>query len=425
MFDLGSGCAKNADQYYVCSDVTAVRFDLGPGNDTVEFTGTYPGSTRIDVPLTVNAGGGHDEIEGGTAGDVVRGGDGNDEIFTFGGADLIIPGYALDQVVGGDGADTLSYEDRTEPVAAEAGFSADNGSANDESACCGTSRDFIQEIERLKGGAGDDTLRAYTGGPQAASIAGGAGADWIYGGTEADTLIGEAGDDHIEGGGGTDAIDGREGADALYGGADSDGIEGGPGDDWINALGGEDSISAGAGLDVVEARDQETDGINCGGDGDHVHADEIDSVEECDPPAPVVQKETVFVKEPVVEREIVPTPGRVPADLAYTYLAGRRSTTLRDFAIETESGASVAATCRTRRGARCKGVRDFKRAGAATAVRLKGFERKRLPVGARLSIRVTKTGMVGAVKTLTIRKRRSPSLKTLCIPVGAASPSAC
>ena len=33
--------------------------------------------------------------------------------------------------------------------------------------------------------------------------------------------------------------------------------------------------------------------------------------------------------------------------------------------------------------------------------------------------------MIGAVKTLTIRKRKAPTLKTLCIPVGATSPSAC
>ena len=59
------------------------------------------------------------------------------------------------------------------------------------------------------------------------------------------------------------------------------------------------------------------------------------------------------------------------------------------------------------------------------AVRLKGFERKALPVGAKLTIRATKDGMIGAVKTLTIRRRKPPSLKTLCIPPGAASPSVC
>ena len=58
-------------------------------------------------------------------------------------------------------------------------------------------------------------------------------------------------------------------------------------------------------------------------------------------------------------------------------------------------------------------------------MRLKTFEGKRLPVGARLTFRVTKVGVIGVVKTLTIRKRKAPSLKTLCLPPGATRPSAC
>jgi hypothetical protein len=127
----------------------------------------------------------------------------------------------------------------------------------------------------------------------------------------------------------------------------------------------------------------------------------------------VIQRETVVQKEIVVEKETVTSPSRVLLDLAYTYVAGRRSTTLRDFSIETEPGARVSASCRTRRGKRCSRVRDFARSAAAAGVRLRGFERKRLPVGAKLTIRVTKPGMIGVVKTLTIRKRRSPVLKTV------------
>ena len=65
------------------------------------------------------------------------------------------------------------------------------------------------------------------------------------------------------------------------------------------------------------------------------------------------------------------------------------------------------------------------RARASSTVRLRGFEGKALPVGSKLQLRATKDGMIGAVKTLTIRKRKAPSLKTLCIPLGATSPSAC
>ena len=46
-------------------------------------------------------------------------------------------------------------------------------------------------------------------------------------------------------------------------------------------------------------------------------------------------------------------------------------------------------------------------------------------MGAKLTIRITKDGMIGAVKTLTIRRRKAPSVKTLCLPPGATRPSAC
>jgi hypothetical protein len=33
--------------------------------------------------------------------------------------------------------------------------------------------------------------------------------------------------------------------------------------------------------------------------------------------------------------------------------------------------------------------------------------------------------MIGALKTLTIRRRKAPAVKTLCLPRGATSPVAC
>jgi hypothetical protein len=61
----------------------------------------------------------------------------------------------------------------------------------------------------------------------------------------------------------------------------------------------------------------------------------------------------------------------------------------------------------------------------AEAPRLKAFEGKRLPVGAKLTVQVTENGMIGVVKTLTIRNRKSPSVRTLCIPPGSTRPSTC
>jgi hypothetical protein len=117
------------------------------------------------------------------------------------------------------------------------------------------------------------------------------------------------------------------------------------------------------------------------------------------------------------------TPSRVLFDLAYTFAATRRGTVLRNLAVDVEPGARVTASCRTKKRKRCTRTKDLAR--TAASIRLKGFEGKRLPVGATLTIQVTKEGMIGAVKTLTIRRRKPPSAKTLCIPPGATRPTAC
>jgi hypothetical protein len=101
-------------------------------------------------------------------------------------------------------------------------------------------------------------------------------------------------------------------------------------------------------------------------------------------------------------------------DLAYTFTAGRRGTTLRNVVAEVEPGARVTAACRTRTNKRCTRTKDLAR--TASSVRLKGFEGKPLPVGARLTIRVTKDGSIGVVKTLAVRKGKPPSLKTSALP---------
>jgi hypothetical protein len=110
-------------------------------------------------------------------------------------------------------------------------------------------------------------------------------------------------------------------------------------------------------------------------------------------------------------------------DLAYSFTAGRSSTTLRNLVAEVEPGARVTATCRTKTNKGCTRTRDLAR--TAASVRLKSFEGKRLPVGAKLTVRVTQDGTIAAVKTLTIRRREAPSLKTLCLPPGTTSPSPC
>jgi len=90
-----------------------------------------------------------------------------------------------------------------------------------------------------------------------------------------------------------------------------------------------------------------------------------------------------------------------------------------------EPGASVTAKCRTKAGRRCKRTKDYRKAAAPLKLRLTSFEGKALPVGAKLTIQLTKPGMTGSVRVLTIRKRKKPSTVTRCLPPGTTRPAAC
>ena len=303
------------------------------------------------------------------------------------------------------------------------------------------------------GGPGTDSL---TGTGHADSLAGGTGSDTLNALAAGDVLDGGLDSDTLNGGGGTDtttypsrsigvsvdlgtvgADDGSSedgpagsrdttegienaigggGADELRGTAEANLLDGGAGDDTLNALAGQDVLLGGSGIDNVQARDGEADSVDCGPDEDGATTDSIDTRANCDPPPA-----TPSTPDPTIIT--VTAPSRVALDLAYSFTAGRRSTTLRNLVADVEPGARVTATCRTKKNKRCTRTRDLAR--TAASVRLKNFEGKRLPVGAKLTVRVTKDGMIGVVKTLTIRKRKAPSLKTLCLPPGATRPSAC
>jgi len=84
------------------------------------------------------------------------------------------------------------------------------------------------------------------------------------------------------------------------------------------------------------------------------------------------------------------------------------------------TGASLVATC-TGKGCPRKRTFTSTRAGA---VSLTPF-RTTLRPGAKITVRVTKPGATGAVKVLTIRKKKPPLVTTLCLPPGASKPTSC
>ena len=88
-------------------------------------------------------------------------------------------------------------------------------------------------------------------------------------------------------------------------------------------------------------------------------------------------------------------------------------------------GSKVTATCRTKQGRRCRGIRTFTKRNARGTVSLKRFLRKRLRAGTVIEVRVTKPNTIGAVKRLTVRRNRNPTITTRCLPPGAKRPARC
>lgn len=378
----------------------------GSGDDQLDG-GTYTGALTLEGrggadllragvgPTTLRGEGGNDQLEGRAAADSLDGGDG---------ADLLDGGFGADLLNGGPAADTVTYASRSEAVAVDLGAAAGSGSGNDGPA---GARDTIQNTETVRGGAGGDDLDGSSYGG-ALTLEGGGGGDRLRGGLGANIILGEGGNDDLEG---------RAGADTLDGGA---------GHDRIDGLGGADTVFGGAGFDSIEARDGEADSVDCGPDDDAATTDPIDARTNCDPtPAATAPAATPPASSGTTTTVTVIVPSRLVFDLGYGFSAARRSTKLRELSLDVEPGARVTASCRTATGKRCTRTRDLARATGSGSVRLRGFENKALPVGAKLQMRGTKDGMIGVVKTLTVRKRQAPAVKTQCLPPGSAKPAAC
>jgi len=88
-------------------------------------------------------------------------------------------------------------------------------------------------------------------------------------------------------------------------------------------------------------------------------------------------------------------------------------------------GSTVTATCKTKQGKRCRGIKKFTKRNARGTVKLKRFQRKTLRAGTVIEVRVTKPGMIGAVKRLTVRRGKNPTITTRCLPPGAKKPVRC
>jgi hypothetical protein len=115
-------------------------------------------------------------------------------------------------------------------------------------------------------------------------------------------------------------------------------------------------------------------------------------------------------------------PARVGATVSFRSSNRGRSTVFSRLVVRNiPGGATVVVRCR---GKSCP-VRRFVKRRAVGTLSLRQFVGKRLRPGTALDIRVTKSGLIGLVKDITIRAGRSPSVRTLCLPVGRSRASRC
>jgi serralysin len=207
---------------------------LTSGNDPIDgfFNGTSQSET-LGTPSTnsvYNGGQWADYAVHGLSGnDLVKGGQGDDNLYGDLGNDTIQSFYGYNYINGGSGTDTLDYSwfGKQTTFDVTLGVNADlaTGHTFERDIISGFRfDDQFDSIENLKGSSFSDRLygnslnNTIDGGYGNDSLQGRSGNDKLFGGQNNDSLSGGNGDDQLFGGSGNDTLVGGLGADDLTGG---------------------------------------------------------------------------------------------------------------------------------------------------------------------------------------------------------------
>ncbi len=207
---IGASIGDGSNDGAIASDGTPEEFD-----DVLADVERLRGGSAADTLVgdadrnRLIGGGGPDHLLGGGSADLLVGEGGADTLEGQAGAgDLLNGGAGADLLSGGAGTeDMVTYESRESAVEASIGDGANDGAPG------GEGDDVLGDVERLRGGAGNDTL---IGDANRNRLIGGPGDDELVGGAGSDSLRGEAGADHL------DALDGPPYRDVLICGPDVD-----------------------------------------------------------------------------------------------------------------------------------------------------------------------------------------------------------
>jgi hypothetical protein len=122
---------------------------------------------------------------------------------------------------------------------------------------------------------------------------------------------------------------------------------------------------------------------------------------------------------------VAPVVPRLVITLNFNFTARATSTRFTSLVMNSvPTGSTVTVTCRPPGGKPCP-LKRFTKQQAKGTVRIRPFSGRTFRVGTVIDVRVTRPGTVGAVKLLTIRRNRAPSVATRCLPPGAKGPSRC
>ena len=127
---------------------------------------------------------------------------------------------------------------------------------------------------------------------------------------------------------------------------------------------------------------------------------------------------------PAIVPAAKPTP--IVVTLSFFARASSKSTKFTRLQITgVPSGATVKVVCK---GKGCpKGLtgKGFTTTNARGTVSLATYIKKAIPVTAKITVTVSKPGSITTVKTLQLRKRKSPVVQTRCLSDGATKPTSC